>query len=912
MNDRGRQIKTNTDRIPMQPGIYDFCIADLDQIPFGKKIQEQEPERQGQKEQREKGKDKKKQIRTDQDRQNTVKIEIKNLLSDQGITCIAYEGILLSNNRKVVVKEFYPYSFRNIWGITRNSGNQKLHIPSVVWKDGGSAPTELESRFHQFVRSYKWQKKFYSDPRFLEIVVEPEYLVSYGDTYYIISDFHNGESLREKMGWFGNFQKKLFLMLYLADLMTILEKNGFMLLDISLDNFLVINQTENHYQLRLFDLDSILNLNEIDRLHRAEGNIFYHEEYASREIRNLEGILRRHSFDEIKKDYIEKSAAVYSLGVLFFRILFGHVPDQKERFEEKCREDMFRCLTRRLVSNYDITLDAADELMNLLKNMFSEQWERYLSGFYSCEKIREFLDDFYRKMHYEAYISQSEMANANDTFAAYNMLQKFPMFRYACGAREGSGKRILKAALVGKHRMRNGFLSAVLSIGQMLDTDLEIAVLSPDAEQFWNEYTEQNAGLRQAVRVEIDGKQLPDCLDCNLVGSPLASIRILNEEAGQGITKLYEEEYRYFALLDSEVAVLKMAEALYRSAKGANCPRICVGCLQKSGYLANQEEYKEKMDLHIISRNNVSEMYSEKMYREQIYQMGLMAHAYYRGVMNHVSGEDTWDRTETEQDYRKNIYNIMSSERAALHGIYKMGSVGIDIGQPGKFRAYFEKLNDEQIVERLGWLEHRSWTAYMLSAGHRPAAVEEMDSYAYQEGNDWKDKRDPQKIRHPLLVSSEPVKRLPPDNWQEMTKEEADKLDPLDKVSYDIYRWYCRHKSVVMKELEELFSDMLKTADLELLPALRDLCQCSRECAEHMGEHPNHQDQTCRVNWERAVKVVKDKLDGRERSRSTVSVREQMEKLQQIMKPVQDSYRNRDFKQLDRDIVYSVLDLIVV
>ena len=290
----------------------------------------------------------------------------------------------------MIVKEFYPHSVRNIWGISRNEADQRLHIPSMVWRTDVSEPSEITGRLHQFIRSYDWQKRLYSDPRFLEIVVEPEYLAAYGDTYYIISDFHNGRSMKEKMDCFGGLSEKLFLFCYLADLMTILEENGLLFLDVSLDNFLVIDQTAHHYQLRLFDLDSILNLKEIDSLHRADGTIFYHEEYASREIRDLERVLRRNSFDDIKKDYIERSAAVYSLGVLFFRILFGRIPDQKERLMEDCRT----VLAGYLETGYDLALDMADELLTLLKNMMAEQWERYQTGFDTCRRVLEFLNDF--------------------------------------------------------------------------------------------------------------------------------------------------------------------------------------------------------------------------------------------------------------------------------------------------------------------------------------------------------------------------------------------------------------------------------------------------------------------------------------------------------------------------------------
>lgn len=881
-------MKTENNRVPMRPGIYEFDVEDEKKILCGRRMEGQDQENQEQ-------------------NRTSIKVEIRGLLSDRGITCMTYEGVLPANGRKVIVKEFYPHSTRNIWGIFRNETDQRLHIPSMIWRTDVSEPSEITSRFRQFVRSYDWQKRFYSDPRFLEIVVEPEYLASYGDTYYIISDFHNGRSMKEKLDCFGGLSEKLFLFRYLADLMTILEENGLLFLDVSLDNFLVIDQTTHHYQLRLFDLDSILNLNEIDELHRADGNVFYHEEYASREIRDLERLLRRNSFDDIKKDYIERSAAVYSLGVLFFRILFGRVPDQSERLIEDSRA----LLSGRLAAEYDVALDMADELLTLLKNMMAEQWERYQTGFDSCRKVLEFLNDFSEKMNYETYVSRSEMANANATFAAYNMLQKFPLFHYAGTVPSADGKRILRAAIVGSHMMRGGFLSAFLSIGQMLNTDLEIAVLAPDAGAFWEEYTRQNTGLQSAVLAEIGQEPAQNLHDRNLVSSPLARIRILDGAPEKELSGLYREGYRYFALLDAEPEVLKMVKALNDSGAPGD-PRICVGCLQRGSRQSGLRRYDKNMDLHWISGRNVSEMYSEKMYREQVYRMGLMAHAYYSGCLNSGSGQDMPDMKKTEEEYKEDIYSRMSSARAALHGIYKMGSVGIDVSRPGRFRAYFEKLQDEQTVEELGWLEHRSWTAYMLSVGHVPAAVSEMDSYAYQWGNDWKDKRDPHRIRHPLLAASEPERRLPPDGWQDLTAEEINRLDPLDQVSCGIYQWYCGRRPALLAEIDSLFADMPETAGPKVCSLLNELYRSSRECAEHMGERPNCQDPVYSQRWQQAQSAAESFLNGRKKDRETALIRERLEKLKPLMKIVQDSYRNRDFKQLDRDIVYFVLDMIVV
>ena len=243
------------ERIPMQPGEYLFYTVNPDEIR--EKIRCSDfgfPEEW-----------------TAQEEQKEIRICVDKLLSDQGATCMVYEGTLSENGRKVIVKEFYPCSRRNVWAIGRSQDReQKLRIPRMTRVQN----QEFAQRCRQFLRSYLWQKKFYSEAQFLEIVVEPQALAVYGDTCYIVSDYHNGVSMVEQAGKFRTLKEKIFLCQYLADVLSILEENGYLFLDLCEENFLMILQTKSRYQLRMFDMDSIIDLNDLDNLHQAEGNIF--------------------------------------------------------------------------------------------------------------------------------------------------------------------------------------------------------------------------------------------------------------------------------------------------------------------------------------------------------------------------------------------------------------------------------------------------------------------------------------------------------------------------------------------------------------------------------------------------------------------------------------------------------------
>ncbi len=810
----------SNDRIPMRPGIYEFSEA--------------------------------------------LQIQIEKLISKQGATCLVYKGSLPSNGRKVIVKEFYPYSLKNnAWAIDRDERDQKLKIHSMSWEN-----SEFQARKQQFMRSYQLQKTVYQEPQFLEVVVEPQYLASYGDSWYIISDYHNGKSLDEVLENFKDFQDIIHLFHYLADVISVFERNGYLFLDICAENFLVIQQTETHYQLRLFDMDSIIKLDDI---HEAEGNIFFHKEYASKEFENLERALKTRSFDEVKHSYLEPSVMVYSLGVLFYKILFG-----------KNLNLMGEVDVSELQKRYQISSQTAEHMLNMIRCMLADQDVRYQMDYSSCRNVLKHLNVFAEEMSYELYVSQREAAQANATFAAYHMLEKYPLFQYV------EDTKALKVLLAGSHWMREGFVSAIISVGQMLHSSLEIGIISEDAEEFWESYVseEKNSGLKEALTVEVNGKPLYSDVNRKLVGRALAHIRIFTELKEKTIKRLIvKEHYRYVVLFDTF-----QNNHWYQETIGSylgDGEKAFVGFVQ-----CKKEEQLEHIPegavIHRISGYYTGDDYHEGMYQERVYRMGLRMHAYYGGCL-----DDPEATRALEEGYRKDIYSRKSSERAALHGIYKMASVGVDYRMAGSPRAFDRKLQDEEVLEALGWLEHLSWTAYMLTSGHLPVEVEEMNHYAYQSGNDWKDKRNPLKMRHPLLVSSLAGKRLPKNDWNTFMEDDWTGFDELDRVSFWIFEWYFVQKKSLQEKFAKSMEHLKNTGSLteEFIGKLADAGQ---KCIEHMGEKQNDQDMSYVKKWKEVIAKEDQRM---------------LEEVIEMMRPVIDSYRNRDFKQADRDMLWAVSEI---
>ena len=355
--------------------------------------------------------------------------------------------------------------------------------------------------------------------------------------------------------------------------------------------------------------------------------------------------------------------------------------------------------------------------------------------------------------------------------------------------------------------------------------------------------------------------------------------------------------------------------------------------------------------LYAISAEAFTEDYSEKMFSEKIYHMGLMAHAYYCKALD---SDEEIDMAALERDFRKDFYNITSSERCALHGVYKMAGIGIDSKRPGHIRKFNRMINDPAVLEKLAWLEHLSWTAFMLTSGAVPVSMDEFEKYAYTGSNDWKDKSNSAHIRHPLLVASGYSTENTLQGIQspeEITPEMFERLDPLDKVSVRITRWYASRredfKAGYLTWLEDLTAlckgtprtdgaslpETAEPAGTAFLPSgknspgghdtlqeqknaqetpgeetvllLSALRQSGLECIELAGSSLVPLEPACRIQWLTAVQRMQDLYSG---SREVLDLL--LTAKNRIMKPVFHSFEDRDFKQNDRELTNAVMDII--
>jgi len=780
---------------------------------------------------------------------------------DKGGTCLVYRGHVKSGHgiipgTKVIIKEFYPQSDTTVFDIVREQDKEGLYSKLSV-RGITKDKEEYKSKFEQFMQGIEIQKELARSTA-MEVAIKPWLEGQFGDSYYVVSEIHNGCDI-VKYGA-KTLTDKLEVAVCVAESMSILHESGYIMLDFKPENLMYIQKPN---MVRIIDTDSIMSYR------KDEGKYCYgNRKYASPE-------LRKYFIDIIEKGkrrrILKPISDIYALGVFYLEMFWNWLPENSEEnalYKETLEETLERMdqsgeLLEKFIERYKKNSnvsskklkDVGKRLIAIIKRTtYFNRNRRKTEGFNSALKLMKELNEVYYILTSELLVPRKEIAKANASFAAYNMLQKYPLFEYP------ADENCLCVTLAGKHMMLEDMVSAVISIGQMLDKKLEIHLTGKNIEGFWEYYTcaEKNAALKSAVVVFKDDQVVLDNIDERLVDRPLAKIVLHTEKTEKVIKELVKAGAgNYFVLLEEEEEVNK--SYLDVISKNANGKKMFVGYLQQHEEDNYEDASYTGLDVYGISALSFSETYNEKMFEERIFRMGMMAHAYYKGYMK----EDCFvEMDELESEFRQDVYNIESSERCALHSIYKMASLGIDKDKPGRVLNYYRKIQEPDVLEKLAALEHLSWTGYMLTSGAGPVCLDEFGSYAYKRENDWKCKDDKKHLRHPLLVASRYI----------------------DEVSQYIQKWYIEQKEPLKIQFEQ-FMEKQKGQE-EILRLGRNLIE---------GAEPTNVEQ-----WKAALADLEK-----------AGEKEMADTLKRMMKPAVDSYRDCDFKRLDRELVFSAVDMMI-
>ncbi len=849
---------------------------------------------------------------------NGIRIRI-NEYAGEGNSCITYYGTILDNQTlisgtPVVIKEFYPKDMTSLYSTKRNEG--KLCLLSLNQKQ----TEKIRKRKKQFERGYELQKEM-SRNDVMEIAVHPYMYGEFGDSIYIISDIHMGTTL-SKMH-FPNLESRLYSMVQVLELFTVLHKNGYMMIDIKPENFFLTSAGD----VKLLDTDSIIKYDQLDDV-RAE-HIYSNSTYCSPQIARLkENVIRgKVDFSEKKWLYIQPWADVYCLAQYLFELLFDRMPSDKD-----LKDLLFdNVLVDELQNRYiDVLQDIklVQELIAILKKAFEQRY-------YTAEPFKAELDQCRKK------IDTQVIEKANMLYLAYDLIEKYPVFNY-CDY--DNGKRILDVCIVGSSEMRTQLLVALISCGQMLDTRLDVRIISHDSETFWNKFVSENVNpnLQQAVETYLmkNGHEerwyKRGDIDKSLTDTPLAYMHLYPEQSVEDILNENNEAIQYYICIDDNADVNRK-----------NALTIAHTCKNRQtfiGYLSDLEIQDVKGDnvtIHRISSNRISEDYNEDIFSSHAYDLGLLVHMFYLYGNYPKTKEKEIRETFKEQYKSSSSYEWYSSIRCGIHTIYKLASIGLclvpwnDNGKDKERKFYDKKqerllsnqetirrfydmvLSDKNgltknLFDRLVVLEHKSWTAYLLLTGARIVAENDLDNYVYCGENDWKDKSIPNHVGHPMLKNSTPGRKLLPEDFDEFSENlvvnlnHADKLDELEIFSLRVHNAVAKRCREKRSERENRVKELMEVENCssENILKLYEIKEFLRAAFNKCERGETNSDILWNEAREEYIRLCNE--DGI----YTQKIDNIMKELDIMLKPVFERNRYRDFKTSDEDLVRVIPKLI--
>ena len=883
----------------------------------------------------------------------------------RGSTCLVYEGhiedtrgIIVDN--EVIIKEFYPISnLKNKFDIKREG--EKLIVSDKTKKD-----SEYKMRLRQFEAGFEMQKKL-SKSDMMEILVKPYLYGAYGDSYYLVSDIHLGKPMEKIV--FSSLREKLLATICVTDTIAMLHESGYIMIDFKPENLLWVEATRRNKIVYLMDIDSVLSYENIEQIQYQD--IRYSKAYVAPQLRQFIQICRTepYQFKDKRRIYLTPKINTYSIGVYLFELLFERFPEKEdykniEQILEKeyivsdstnwrtahkdidSEEERFLLHEAKLrkenkennAKNCEINLQEKEALKKIAKILRKALSQRPLRQYSAAQKLLEDLNEAYEILTSNLYIPRRKMEEANAAFATYNLLEKYPLYLYSSGEErsavydqearsystlvEFDNIQILNIAIVGSHSsMRKAMLQNAISIGQMLDSRLKIHLIAEDTEKFWEQFTKENPELKNTVVWSNNGGCSHSDIDSFITDEPFAYIDCIQcqntREEQKKISQLAKQNCKYFVLLEEEKEKNKeLAEILVKNIVKKQGEEHFIGYLEYNfsyDMVAKVKKDYDNIILYPISAYHLSEVYHENMYKEKIFKMALKIHEYYLGEYKISKSREKTLAKKLYQD----VYSMESSERAAVHSLYKLASLGIYDKTWSSMREFESMIveNDELVFSKLSWLEHRSWTAYMVVHGAISVRnYEQIKKYAYKNGNDWKNRNGSTlHMGHPCIRASRMERKLSEyTNWKEI-EDIVDTLglDPLDKCSYEVWRVIRDIVQEREKEITNILDEIMEWSEKdekwsENTSEMERIVEGVQKCISYIKTGEIRYDLDERKRIENCVENLQKNVQNNE------GIRKYIEELKRQIEPILDYFWDRDFKLADEKMVKAVLDIAFI
>lgn len=353
-------------------------------------------------------------------------------------------------------------------------------------------------------------------------------------------------------------------------------------------------------------------------------------------------------------------------------------------------------------------------------------------------------------------------APANFTHSIINLLKAHPLYRY-CTAEDDSFR--LSVLLIGSSERLIQLRNMILSHGQLLNTALEVTVVTEDLADAEAQLLKEAPELGRFLLI----RGLTGVPDCEWELGTLTYEE--NKSIREALSAILASHSRYrYVLIDGEyvteaVKALPSGSERFIAWIDGDTIRTCGN---------HSEAFPPELDA------NLSEEIKDIAYR--------IHSAYEKGA----------DPRKTDREIREsfeNPYNYASNVECAIHVRSKIWSAGIDPDDPDFAERFARTFNlsiqtKQSLWQDLAQLEHRRWCISKLAKGFRQAGVEHICQAPGETSHNAEQKRHACLVRYgkkgPNINDYHP--RLSDDNWAEEDPDRLSGLDPLDLQTLRIHK----------------------------------------------------------------------------------------------------------------------------
>ena len=679
--------------------------------------------------------------------------------------------------------------------------------------------------------------------------------------YYFIQDLISGTTFTLENVPTMCLSRELACLESLLSTLSSFYDCGYLILDIKPANLF---KPGDRQSLVLFDLDSALDADKSLPFN-------YNSRYAPPEV--------------LQPDIgdIGPFSSIYMAVKLLYERLFHTLPDRKGLSVNQPGSYREQWLEK---AAFPFHVDYETDLSEELYDFFCKEL-----GFSPARRSQSFKEviETIHNMHIQAAKAEDAVlyANAHNNFWSsgqtsaehifFRILYEHPVFSYA-----EPGADRLNILITGKHTLRLYALRAILSCVHMLDKKLNIYLCMPDALAFWQNCSAMCPALKKAVVICYGEKQYSS-LDTDLVEHEIATLFLLPVlPKNTGSATLSENEIAAFAA-ENKIHYLFALDS--SSDKNMALISSIAAYRDKTfiAYIGNAGPVFSDADSYAISPYQSDN--ESGMFYSELFNSAWQIHKFYS---QGIAGREM----ELKNAFRNSPYYINSSERAVVHLVYKLASVGLNARSPEAAEQFRSKILSgspevASALRRLSFLEHFSWSAYMIVHGTDRATLADVATYAYQDDNDWRKKSGTTILMHPCMAASRADSpRLPAGSWE---NENVDLYDPLDRFSL-LWNRFCRE--LALKRQPEIQA-LLEQLDESGHPCAADLKSAAQGCLSMSGNYSE--------KWETCLKACQEQSASA--PEGTVDI---LSRLSIAMRPVLEAGRQRDFKESDEAIIRSI------